>query len=96
MEASGFTEGGSPSNGHKRHKNGIGQRLEPCFVPFVLFVVEPFTPFAGQQEVSRTKLGERSFVGQVPRCCYMEMLDSEFCKRLHFQSNRRGTELPGN
>ena len=40
-------------------------RLEPYFVTFVLFVVEPFTPLAGQREHSREKPGERSLAGQV-------------------------------
>ena len=40
-------------------------RLEPYFVTFVLFVVEPFTPFAKQRELSREKPGERSLAGQV-------------------------------
>ena len=32
---------------------------------FVLFVVEPFTTFAAQRELSREKPGERSLAGQV-------------------------------
>ena len=65
IQESGLPERGSPSNGHKRHKNGNWARLEPYFVTFVLFVVEPFTPFARQRELSREKPGERSLVGQV-------------------------------
>ncbi len=34
-------------------------------MPIVLFVVEPFTPLAGQRELSREKPGERSLAGQV-------------------------------
>ena len=36
------------------HQRGRA-RPEPCFVPFVLFVVEPFPPIAGQRELSREK-----------------------------------------
>ena len=40
-------------------------RLEPFFVTFLLFVVEPFATFAGQRELSREKPGKRSLEGQV-------------------------------
>ena len=43
-----------------------GASLEPYFVPFVLFVVEPFTPLAGQREPFLEKPGERSLAGQNP------------------------------
>ena len=39
-------------------------RLEPYFVPFVLFVVELFTTIAGQRELLRDMPGERSLAGQ--------------------------------
>ena len=65
IRESGFPERGSPSNGHKRHKNGIGQDWSPNFVTFVLFVVELFSTFAGQRELSREEPGERSLAEQV-------------------------------
>ncbi len=45
-------------------------RLEPYFVTFVLFVVEPFATFAGQRELSREKTGEGSLAGQVRALLY--------------------------
>ena len=66
----GLPERGSPSSGHKRHKKSDWTRLEPYFVTFVLFVVDPFTAFAGQRELSREKLGERSLAGQVRTLFY--------------------------
>ena len=50
-----------PQEAQKRH----WARLEPYFVTFVLFVVEPLTQLAGQRELSREKPGERSLAGQV-------------------------------
>ena len=57
IEESGFPERGSPSNGHKKHKNAMGQDWEPYFVTFVLFVVEPFTPFTRQRGAFRGEVG---------------------------------------
>ena len=57
-------------------------RLEPYFVTFVLFVVELFTPFAGQRELSRERPGEGSLAGPVRSLSFMEVLDSEFGDRL--------------
>ncbi len=50
-------------------------------MPFVLFVVEPFTPLAGQRERSRERQGSGHSRGK-SLSCLIEMLDSEFCKRL--------------
>ena len=52
-------------NGHKRHNYGTGQDWSLFFVPFVLFVVEPFLPFAGQRKLSRKNPREKSLAGQV-------------------------------
>ena len=59
-------------------------RREPYFVTFVLFVVKPFTTFAGQRELSRVKPGERSLAGPVRSLLFHGDARFRILQKAHF------------
>ncbi len=85
IQESGFTARSSPSKGHKRHKNGMGQdgSLILCLLCFLWLSRLPHWPGSGS--FPGRSQGKGHSRGQSSLCCFMEMLDSEIFKCLRMK-----------